>query len=111
MRFALVALFLLLFLTSCLSERCLIEAQTYSCNGFERVKAISDDVNKTLWEISYLSDGLKIKGIIAEPKIEGKLPLILFNHGGRHGLEEYNWLNLLADNGYVSGVYYSTISS
>jgi len=35
------------------------------------------------YHISYLSDGLKVKGYLAFPKIGDKLPCIIYNRGGR----------------------------
>jgi dipeptidyl aminopeptidase/acylaminoacyl peptidase len=39
-----------------------------------------DDIN--FFAISYKSDSLLVNGIIAEPKKEGKFPVIIFNRGG-----------------------------
>jgi dipeptidyl aminopeptidase/acylaminoacyl peptidase len=35
-----------------------------------------------LFEITYLSDGLKIKGFLIEPKAKDKYPCVIFNRGG-----------------------------
>ncbi|MDH7445254.1 alpha/beta hydrolase family protein [Aquimarina sp. 2201CG14-23] len=38
--------------------------------------------NVTMYEITYLSDGLKIQSFAAIPKKEGKYPVIIYNRGG-----------------------------
>lgn len=35
-----------------------------------------------LYTITYLSDGLRINGLLAKPKKEGKYPCVIFNRGG-----------------------------
>ena len=58
--------------------------------------------------ITYMSDGIKVHGILTEPKKEGKYPVIMFNRGGNR---TYGQLNLgsmimmtsrLAAEGYVA---------
>ncbi|MFH1642259.1 MAG: dienelactone hydrolase family protein [Nanoarchaeota archaeon] len=98
------AIFLLIaviLLSSCTNSNCLIEKKEYSCQGFNVVDIIRQDENVTISEIEYLSEGLKIKGFMADPKGIGTFPLILFNHGGKQGIEEMNWIDKLADNGYI----------
>ncbi len=46
----------------------------------ERFKAFNRKV--TIEEITYLSDGLKIKGYLIAPKAKGKYPCIIWNRGG-----------------------------
>jgi dipeptidyl aminopeptidase/acylaminoacyl peptidase len=36
--------------------------------------------------VSYHSDGLRIYGIVTQPKIAGTYPILFFNHGGESGL-------------------------
>jgi dipeptidyl aminopeptidase/acylaminoacyl peptidase len=38
--------------------------------------------NVTIYRVLYLSDGLKITGLMAAPKSEGKFPVVLYNRGG-----------------------------
>jgi dipeptidyl aminopeptidase/acylaminoacyl peptidase len=46
--------------------------------------AVANDLqNVNLYRITYLSDGLKIIGFLAEPKEKGKYPCIIANRGGR----------------------------
>lgn len=50
-------------------------------------------------EIFYLSDGLKVKGYIAQPKFEGKFPGVIYNRGGNKEfgkLNEYKAFFILA---------------
>ncbi|WP_258098300.1 alpha/beta hydrolase family protein [Marinoscillum pacificum] len=35
-----------------------------------------------VFEITYLSDGLQVKGILVQPKKEGKYPCVIYNRGG-----------------------------
>lgn len=64
-----------------------------------------DNIN--VYDISYLSDGLKVKGFYVTPKKEGKYPVIIFNRGGNQGFGALTvgmvitWLGELADKGYV----------
>ena len=56
--------------------------------------------------VNYNSDGLNIKGYLAQPKEEGKFPLIIFCRGGNRSFGELIdddaiFLNGMASNGYV----------
>lgn len=42
-------------------------------------------------EIFYLSDGLRVKGYLAQPKYEGKFPCVIYNRGGN---KEFGKLNV-----------------
>ena len=59
-------------------------------------------------EITYLSDGLRIKGFVLAPKKEGRYPVLMWNRGGCRGnvgvLTRYGlarWVAPFADWGYV----------
>ncbi|HWO96781.1 MAG TPA: prolyl oligopeptidase family serine peptidase [Bacillus sp. (in: firmicutes)] len=58
-------------------------------------------------KITYMSDGLKIKGFLLKPKkINGKLPLLVYNRGGMHDYGLVNnkrllYLSSWARKGYV----------
>ncbi len=60
-----------------------------------------------VYRISYLSDGLKVMGLMAKPKAEGHYPCIIFNRGGNRNygaLKVYHGalsLGKLAKEGYV----------
>ncbi|WP_378182205.1 alpha/beta hydrolase family protein [Aquimarina sp. SS2-1] len=63
--------------------------------------------NVTVYEITYLSDGLKIQSFAAVPKKEGKHPVIIYNRGGNR---DFGALNIktaigrfskLASEGYI----------
>jgi cephalosporin-C deacetylase-like acetyl esterase len=49
--------------------------------GLEFVKVLDENSAYTRYQISYLSDGLKISGIMNIPKGDGKYPLVILNHG------------------------------
>lgn len=57
--------------------------------------------------ITYLSDGLKIKGFVVKPKVEGNYPCIIYNRGGNRDFGSLKiahcvyWLSKLALQGYV----------
>lgn len=44
------------------------------------IKSAIDSVN--FYRITYLSDGLKVKGYLAMPKKEGMYPVVIYNRGG-----------------------------
>lgn len=44
----------------------------------------------TVWEITYLSDNLKVRGFLLEPKKEGKFPCIIVNRGGNREFGIWN---------------------
>ena len=64
--------------------------------------------NTELFEIQYLSDGLKINGYMAQPKKEGVYPVIIFNRGGNRDFGALNGraatylLGTMANWGYVA---------
>jgi len=57
--------------------------------------------------ITYDCDGLKVKGIIVEPKANGKYPVVIFNRGGNRDFGRLTiatmimYTSKLADQGYV----------
>ena len=80
----------------------------------ERVaKKFPDSDVKTILEkvdfywITYLSDGLKVRAILAEPKGEGRFPAIIYNRGGNRDFGKITegfalgHLGVLARAGYV----------
>ena len=75
-----------------------VVAQMYSEEVIEKT---------TVENITYNSDGLKVKGYIAAPKAEGKYPVILWNRGGykdQGGLDDLTAYLILASTaawGYV----------
>jgi dipeptidyl aminopeptidase/acylaminoacyl peptidase len=60
-------------------------------------------------DLTYLSDGLKVKGFIIVPKNvspKTKLPILVFNHGGNRDygkltVKDLFWLNKFAERGYL----------
>ena len=57
--------------------------------------------------ITYLSDSLKVHGILVEPKKEGIYPVVIFNRGGNRGFAQLTvatmimYTSKLAEQGYV----------
>jgi dipeptidyl aminopeptidase/acylaminoacyl peptidase len=60
-----------------------------------------------IYNITYLSDGLKVKGYLIKPKKEGNYPCIIYNRGGNREFGKLNitkaiyLLSQLAKEGYV----------
>jgi dipeptidyl aminopeptidase/acylaminoacyl peptidase len=60
-----------------------------------------------IYDITYLSDGLKVKGYLIKPKKEGNYPCIIYNRGGNRNFGALNLtkaiyrLGQLAKEGYV----------
>lgn len=58
-------------------------------------------------EITYLSDGLKVKGFLLAPKKDGRYPVVIFNRGGCKDFGALTrafvarWLSVFASWGYV----------
>lgn len=63
--------------------------------------------NINFYFITYQSDGFTVKGIVIEPKLEGKYPVVIFNRGGNRNYGQLTITTLmrltakLAENGYV----------
>ena len=63
--------------------------------------------NIEIYTITYLSDGLKIKGLLVKPKKKGKYPCIIYNRGGNRDFGEITTdfgiikLGRIAKEGYV----------
>ena len=53
----------------------------FTGTGLEFVKVLDDNIAYTRYQISYLSDGLRISGIMNIPKGDGTYPLVILNHG------------------------------
>ena len=54
--------------------------------GLESIKLISETEQSEYFAITYLSDGLRVKGFLGRPKRSGALPAIIFNRGGNREL-------------------------
>lgn len=58
-------------------------------------------------EITYLSDGLRVKGFLLAPKKEGRYPVLIFNRGGCKDFGALTrgfvarWLSVFASWGYI----------
>lgn len=70
-----------------------------------RLKTLDSQVE--VHAITYESDGLKVKGYLALPKIEGTFPCVIFNRGGNRNFSAFTpfsaalRLGRLASSGYV----------
>jgi dipeptidyl aminopeptidase/acylaminoacyl peptidase len=55
-----------------------------------------------LYEITYMSDGLRVKGFLARPTAAGVYPGVVVNHGGLGSIANPERVALFAEAGYVS---------
>jgi hypothetical protein len=67
-------------------------------------KLVYSDEQIEIHDITYLSDGLKVKGYMAQPKSAGKHPVIIWNRGGNRefSLVEPDKLKPYARHGYIA---------
>jgi len=107
-----IFLILLLLVSGCsngkppelITGTCRIEGKSYSCNDFQIGEKLFEKDGVEAFKITYKSEGLKISGLLARPKnISGKAPLMIFNHGGIHGIRmaHTEWIKMFAKEGYV----------
>ncbi|PIB27871.1 alpha/beta hydrolase family protein [Maribacter sp. 4G9] len=68
-----------------------------------------DSIN--VYGITYLSDGLKIKGFMAKPKKEGNYPCIIYNRGGNREFGSLNAANGAITLGQIAREGYVVIAS
>src|SRR3990170_2205411 len=55
-----------------------------------------------LYEVTYLSDGLRVKGFLARPTAAGVYPGVVVNHGGLGSIANSERVALFAQAGYVA---------
>ncbi|WP_223033102.1 alpha/beta hydrolase family protein [Hanstruepera marina] len=68
-----------------------------------------DELN--FYKITYLSDGLRIKGFIAEPKKEGKFPCIVSNRGGNRDFGQWTDISVVYFLGKMASWDYVVVAS
>jgi dipeptidyl aminopeptidase/acylaminoacyl peptidase len=73
------------------------------------LRAIIDSVD--FFSITYLSDGLKIKGYLSVPKKAGKYPAVIFNRGGNRESSALSDPQIIRFLGLVAGWGYVCIAS
>lgn len=83
---------------------------------FARVGRINADFSVKLrgidfYRISYLSDGLKVTGYIAEPKEKGNYPCIIANRGGNRDFGQWDTLGIAVFLGRMASWNYVVIAS
>jgi dipeptidyl aminopeptidase/acylaminoacyl peptidase len=66
-----------------------------------------DDV----YRITYLSDGLKVKGYMVLPKEEGKYPVIIYNRGGSREYGKLDYGDYLIDMAQMASWGYCVVAS
>lgn len=72
-------------------------------------KKIRDSID--FFRITYLSDGLKVTGYIAEPKAAGKYPCIISNRGGNREFGKWNPVSIVFFLGQMASWNYVVIAS
>lgn len=114
-RFSIITGFLLILLSSAISQDGRIIEQkeyTYPDSTITAISSIFPDIRSAsekvrFFRITYLSDGLKVKGYLAIPRKEGKHPCIIYNRGGSREFSAINdrnflrWIGKLAAENYV----------
>ncbi len=68
-------------------------------------------LNLNFYKITYLSDSLKVKGILIEPKAEGKYPCIIANRGGNRDFGKWTDLSAAYFLGQMASWDYMVIAS
>lgn len=72
----------------------------------------NSNFNQTeLYEITYLSDGLKVNGFMMKPKKEGKYPCIIYNRGGNREFGALTTRRMLGILGQIANEGYIIIAS
>lgn len=74
-------------------------------------KSIPDLDSVQFSKITYLSDGLKVTGYVAEPKKEGKYPCIISNRGGNRDFGEWTPLSVAFFMGKMANWGYIVVAS
>jgi len=64
-----------------------------------------------IYDITYLSDGLKVKGYLIKPKKEGNYPCIIYNRGGNRNFGSLNLTKAIYKLGQLSKEGYILIAS
>jgi len=64
-----------------------------------------------LFDITYLSDGLKVKGYLMEPKANGKYPCVIYNRGGNRDFGMLTPTRITASSSKLASKGYVIIAS
>jgi dipeptidyl aminopeptidase/acylaminoacyl peptidase len=75
----------------------------------ELVQRIKDSVD--FYRITYMSDGLKVTGYLAEPKAKGNYPCIIANRGGNRDFGMWNPVSIPYFLGQMATWHYVVIAS
>ncbi len=65
-----------------ITDRQIVTANAFQRSMIEKMYDKSVYENTTVEKITYLSDGLKVKGYVVSPKEAGNYPVLLWNRGG-----------------------------
>ena len=77
--------------------------------SYSETKTILNEVN--FYKISYVSDGLIVKGYLSAPLKEGKYPCVIFNRGGNRDHSIINEATLIRFLGTISSWGYVVVGS
>ncbi|MEP6794631.1 MAG: prolyl oligopeptidase family serine peptidase [Saprospiraceae bacterium] len=97
----------------------IIEKNMYTLHDsvWTKIKNIDADLAKRIkdsidfYRITYISDGLKVTGYIAEPKANGKYPCIISNRGGNRDFGMWNPVSIVYFLGQMASWDYVVIAS
>lgn len=110
----LIVLSLLISISSCAQDGKIIskEPLIISDSIKTRLAKSAPDLDSVKFsKITYLSDGLKVTGYVAEPKKEGKYPCIIFNRGGNRNFGELTPLSIAFFMGKMASWGYVVVAS
>ena len=105
MRNILVFFFLASFLSSASQDGKIVEQTKYTVP--DSIRSQKNRTPALFYTITYLSDGMKIKGFVAVPADGSLHPCVLFNRGGNEGFSMLTnetfarKAGFLLDNGYI----------
>jgi len=72
--------------------------------SIEAMELITDTGNTVYYELTYWSDGLRVKGLFGYPKGDGPYPAVIFNRGGNRDFGALSGWELIpfVESGYVA---------
>lgn len=118
MKYAVAIFITLLFSSAKCQEVQLLEQIPFSLPDSTLAK-IQKDITKirsvvaliNFYHITYLSDGLKVKGYLAVPKKDGKYPCVIYNRGGNKEFSKNTEESFTRSLSEISSVGYIVIAS
>jgi dipeptidyl aminopeptidase/acylaminoacyl peptidase len=95
-----------------ISKQAIILHDSIYSHADKLMPAFGSELKQTnFYRITYLSDGLKVTGFLAEPKEKGKYPCIIANRGGNRAFAQWDTLRMALYLGRMSTWGYVVIAS